>query len=218
MKEKKSVLSLRVASGVLIATLLTTSLIGGTFAKFTTGVNSGDSARSAYWGFQSTNSIDLGNLFASSYDHVASGDSADVIAPGTSGEATFEFSFDDSNGSAPEVDYSFTVSVTDSCADGIKNNSDIQFKLDDGSWGTWDNLVSAIKALAGESGGSKNYTAGNLPDFFNSTSDSHTIYWQWLFEDTGKTTTQDAADTALGNASTAAECSLTISVTATQID
>jgi len=215
---KKKFTSLRISSGIIIATLLTTSLIGGTFAKFTTGVNSSDSARSAYWGFSATNSIDLGDLFKSSYTHVESRDSADIIAPGTNGSVDFSFKFDTSNGSAPEVDYSFTINVTDTCSDSIKTNPDIQFKLDDGSWGSWDNLVNSIKALAGESGGTKNYTAGTLPTFFNTTKDTHTISWQWLFEDATKSATQDAADTALGNAATLPSCSLSISIAATQID
>ena len=53
---------MRVASALLVAVLLTTCAIAGTFAKYTTEVSSEDSARVAYWGFQRTNSIDIKDL------------------------------------------------------------------------------------------------------------------------------------------------------------
>ena len=215
MKKNKP---MRAAAMLAVATLLTTCLIGGTYAKYTTAVSTGDSARVANWGFESVGTIDLGNLFAASYTSVASSDSADVIAPGTSGNATFTFAYDESAADAPEVAYDFTVSVTDSCGSGIKSNPDIQFKLDNGSWGTWDQLIAGLKAPSGDASGTKSYAAGTLPAGFTASDDVHTVAWQWLYTDSGSTDTQNTCDTTLGNADTLAKCSLNLTISAVQKD
>ena len=219
MKKKRSLKSMRTAIGMAIATLLTTCLIGGTFAKYTTSATSTDLARVAYWGFEESGSIGINYLFSDTYTNVASEDGADVIAPGTSGQASFSFEYNDNMTiQAPEVAYTFTVSVTESCSSDIKNNPNIQFKLDDGSFGTWDELVAAIKALSGQASGTKNYAAGELPAAFTSASYIHTIYWQWLFTDATAPAAQDAMDTAMANQSSLPECSLSITVSAVQVD
>lgn len=56
MKKNKM---MRLASCLLVAILLTTSVISGTFAKYTTSSTGTDSARVATWGFQDTASITL---------------------------------------------------------------------------------------------------------------------------------------------------------------
>ncbi|MBR4767456.1 MAG: hypothetical protein IK088_00590 [Lachnospiraceae bacterium] len=216
MKKMKSV---RCAIGLAIATLLTTCLIGGTFAKYTTGAEARDSARVAYWGFDSTNTITLDNLFRSEYTNVASEDGADVIAPGTEGQVSFGFPFTGSgSSSAPEVAYTFTVDVTGTCDPVIENNADILFKLDNGSYGTWDQLIAGLKALSGNAAGSKNYAAGELPDAFDLEGETHTIAWRWAFTDSEDVEGQDEIDTSMGNADVLPTCSLAISVTAVQID
>ena len=96
---------MRLASILLVLVLMTSSVVGGTFAKYTTSATSEDSARVANWGFERTNSMDLTNLFLGSYDNVASNNGDDVIAPGTSGSTSFQFAYDETNGTAPEVAY-----------------------------------------------------------------------------------------------------------------
>ncbi len=233
---------MRLASVLLVCVLLTTSIISGTYAKYTTTASSSDNARVAYWGFQSSNSLDLTNLFSPQYVNtkvdangtVKSADGDDVIAPGTSGSAEFGFAYAEIAGTAtvdttaqainaPEVKYSFTVAVDATCADDIKNNPSIQWKLDNGTWGTWDDMITAIKNLSGSADGSgtANYEAGNLPAAFTTADNTHTISWQWLFPTEGTTeeiATQDAIDTAMGNKATLDTCSIEITITATQID
>lgn len=235
---------LRTASALLVLVLLTTSVISGTFAKYTTSASSEDKARVAYWGFQSTNSMDLTNLFSPQYVQtkvdangtVKSADGDDVIAPGTSGSAKFAFAYAEIGGTAadttaqavnaPEVKYSFTVDVVESCAEAIKNNPNIQWKLDTGNWGSWDDMITAIKELSGDATGTKNYEAGSLPAAFTTADNEHTISWQWLFETADNTETanidemaeQDAADTAMGNTNPLDTCSIKITITATQLD
>ena len=235
---------LRTASALLVLVLLTTSVISGTFAKYTTSASSEDKARVAYWGFQSSNSMDLTDLFSPQYVQtrvtadgtVKSADGDDVIAPGTSGSAEFAFAYAEIGGTAavdttaqavnaPEVKYSFTVGVDGTCAEAIKNNTNIQWRLDTGAWGTWDQMVAAIEALSGDASGTKEYMPGELPAAFTTADNEHTISWQWLFETTDDTTTtdtdemalQDAFDTEMGNKTTLDTCSIKITITATQV-
>ena len=212
---------MRIASILLVAVLLSICVISGTFAKYTTSVSSDDSARVAYWGFQRTNSINIEDLFDAAYDlgtgeTVKFEDGDDVIAPGTTSSATFAFAYDETNAQAPEVAYTFTVSVEGSeCAQSIQDNANIQWKLDNGAWGTWEQLLDSIKLLSGEADGSVDYMPGQLPDAFTTADNVHTVSWQWLI---GDSDAANDADTAMGNAGTLAEVELVITITATQID
>ena len=104
---------MRLASILLVCVLLTTSVISGTFAKYTTQDSASDSARVAKWGVELQVA---GNLFGDAYTDagaITAGDTFtvksftstdgvldDVVAPGTMNEAGFSFSL---NGQ-PEVD------------------------------------------------------------------------------------------------------------------
>ena len=207
---KKNIM-MRVASALLIAVLLTTCAISGTFAKYVTTTGSSDNARVAKWGFEPA-SMDITGLFANVYNSTV-GSSVDVIAPGTEGSAQFAFAYDEANGiNAPEVAYTFKVDTTGSTiADDIKNNTNIQWKLDSGEYGTWDQLITAIEALDGD----ESYDAGELPTAFSTADNTHTIYWRWVFT-TGNAS--DVTDTTMGNADALAEVKLVINITATQVD
>lgn len=219
MKKNKA---MRMASALLVLALLTTCAISSTFAKYTTSANGTDSARVAKWGFTGGNTITITDLFKTAYDKNVNS-AADVIAPGTINSATFGFTYGGETGiNAPEVAYTFEVSTADSsCADTIKNNANIQWKLDSNDWGTWDQMITAIEALDGNiaddssAGTPANYYAANsLPAAFNTAGDNqHTVSWQWLFDNSG-----DNADTAMGNAYDLADVTLKITVTATQVD
>lgn len=235
-KKMKKNKMMRLAALLLVMVLMTTCVIGGTFAKYTTSVTSSDSARVAYWGFQSANSMNLTGLFADTYDNVDSVNGDDVIAPGTSGSTTFKFAWDEDttawegakvNVTGPEVAYTFTVAVKETCDALIKANPNIQWKLDNGAWGTWDNMVTAIMNLSGSTDGSgvKDYTPNTLPSAFTSADNEHTISWQWIFEtadaegtDANEMDVQDVTDTDMGNAQLLDDCSIQITITATQIN
>lgn len=232
MKKNKM---MRLASLLLVMVLMTTCIIGGTFAKYTTSVTSSDSARVAYWGFQSANSMNLTGLFKDAYDGtVDSVDGKDVIAPGTSGSTTFAFAWDEEttawdgakvNVTGPEVAYEFTVAVEENCDALIKANPNIQWQLDENGYGTWDEMIADIKALSGDASGTHEYAPNTLPTAFTAADTVHTISWQWIFEtadvngtEDNEMAIQDAADTAMGNAAELDDCSITITITATQVD
>lgn len=234
---------MRAAAGLMVATLLTTSIISGTLAKYTTKVESSDEARVATWGFTES-SIDLTKLFDKTYDgSVKSGNEEKVIAPGTSKSTTFDFTYNGQE-AAPEVKYSFAVSTDGSAVDPfIEANKNITWSLDNGTYGTWDQLITNIKTLSGNANGTETYDAGTLPDKFNAkASNQHTIAWKWDFnknattnkeywvkgtevlttapaDTTGYTAmTQDEYDTYMGNMTELDDVKVAITITATQID
>ncbi|MBO4406467.1 MAG: hypothetical protein J5849_02095, partial [Clostridia bacterium] len=88
---------MRIASVLMVAALLSTCVISGTFAKYVKSASAGDTARVAKFGVVITAE---GELFATEYDleeelltdasfehSVESSDEDKLVAPGTSGEA-----------------------------------------------------------------------------------------------------------------------------------
>lgn len=222
---------MRLASILLVLVLLSTSVISGTFAKYVTESSANDTARVAKWGFTDAATISLDNLFANAYanENGVAGVTIDgtdnIIAPGTTNSVTFQFVFAGEGGDdiAPEVDYTFVVSTNGSeIGDAIKANTNIKWKLDDGAWGTWDQLIAAIEALDGNVDGNK-YEAGNLPTaFYSNAKDgakTHTVAWQWLINDSdAENDAQNVIDTAMGNNTDLEKVTLVITITATQVD
>lgn len=215
---------MRTAAVLLVAVLLTTSVISGTFAKYTTSASSWDSARVANWGFERTNSMDLTNLFLGSYTNVASNNGDDVIAPGTEGSTTFSFAYDGANGEdGPEVAYTFEVKVEASCDNAILANKNILWQLDNKGYGSWDKMIADITALSGSTTGKQEYAPNTLPAAFTDADEVHTISWKWIFDETAAnkeadTVNGDDLDTAMGNDDALANCSIKITITATQVD
>lgn len=212
--------TLRVSALLLALTLITTCFVGGTFAKYITSDNATTTARVANWGFKSA-SMTLDGLFSTTYQNVKSNDTDLVVAPGTTGQKEFAFHYDDANGAKPEVAYTFTVDTTGSAInDGLK--AELLWSLDDTNYDlTWDELLAEIKGLSGDSTGTKQYAAGELPTDFADDATTHTIYWKWNFEEGTSAqdkATSNAADTTLGNAAALDEVTLKITITAAQVD
>ena len=232
---------LRVASVLLVLTLLSACAISGTFAKYTASSEGTDTARVAYWGFTSNdtnNTIVLNDLFKTSY----TGDNgmiaaADAIAPGTTNSVTFKFGYaTNTNGTAdvttddikaPEVAYKITVDTTGSeCGTTIANNPNILWKLDENEFGSYADMIADIKALSGNSTtGAKEYAANTLPPALvnnDGTPKDHTITWKWIFDETAANangaSNNDAGDTAMGNAADLNNVTISIKITAEQID
>lgn len=110
---------MRLASALLVLTLLTTSIISGTFAKYTTQDSAGDVARVAKWGvvLQAAGSL-YGTNYQKSSNTITNGTEGisvkgtqiadtNVIAPGTKNETGMSFSI---NGT-PEVSTFVQVKV-----------------------------------------------------------------------------------------------------------
>ncbi len=105
---------MRIASVLLVATLLSTCVISGTFAKYVTSGSASDSARVAKWGVRFDIDSDM-FLTEYEYDDTTGGFTTDysvqstekVVAPGTSGDA---YSFTTTG--TPEVSYIVSFAKT----------------------------------------------------------------------------------------------------------
>ena len=224
---------MRLASFLLVAVLLTTCAISGTFAKYVTKTYQEDEARVAYWGFnQAAVDVDI-NLFDDVYSTTVDSENGDnVVAPGTAKTATFAFAYDaktsDKNAlnagaiAAPEVEYTFVVDPTiTGDYDALDANENFKWTLaapdEDAAveYDTVDELLAAVKALSGDVSGTKVYSPGELPEAFTAADQVYTIGWYWTYtvDDDG-----DVADTAMGNAQDLEDVTFTISISATQND
>lgn len=192
MKKNKA---MRLASALLVLTLLTTCAISSTFAKYVTEAKGSDKARVAYWGFDQ-NAVTEIDLFDGEYTNVKASGEVDgfsnVIAPGTKKSTTFAFGYTNYKTdkiTAPEVAYKFTVTPTiTGDHDSLDANANFKWTLAKGDtaaieYNTVDELLAAIKALSGDATGTKEYAAGHLPNAFTSANETYTIGWKWDFQD-----------------------------------
>lgn len=205
MKKNKM---MRLASVLLVLCLLTTSVISGTFAKYTSEATASDDARVARWAFKvgdaniaKSETITF-DLFQTIYDTDGSaetdvqnklGDGKTVIAPGTSGY--FEIKLQ--NTSEVTANYAIDYTVTNNIG------AHIQFSVDNGA--TWtddlaDVAVSDETTLAIGSG-----------------VETIKVMWKWAYESTTDTN-WDADDTTLGIAEDLATLTVAAKITATQVD
>lgn len=127
---------LRLASGLFVLCLITTSVISGTYAKYVTGDKGSDTARVAKWGVEVSTS---GTLFGPAYAETAHATNADsilveaknvaslagdnVVAPGTKNDTGFQVKLT----GTPEVAYDVTAETN------AGTNQDIYLKA--GSYG-----------------------------------------------------------------------------------
>ena len=194
---------MRMAAVLLVCVLLTTSVISGTFAKYTSEATGTATARVAKWGWgETTIAIDLfDDVYGTSVD---SADDANVIAPGTAKTAAIVWTADESF--APEVDYtlSFKVADTTDIPEILEAELDWTLKIDGvaQSFTTFTALKNALEA--------KTYP-GNADD--DAPDVNIEIGWSWAFNGG-----DDAADTYLGNMDPLASLTIAVTMTATQVD
>jgi len=204
---------MRAAGGLMIATMLTTSIVSGTYAKYVTSDSAKDSARVAKFGVTVAAS---GSLFDTSYENgdgtitVVSSTDEKVVAPGTKSDEALTFSIS----GEPEVSVKVAIDVeyeestsdvflkagtypdmtTDDPGDTFTLNADyhpIKYTLSKGSdkilnGGTMKDLKSALATAVNSNIGSNMELADTLGEY--------SITWEWAFEQG-----QDQADTLLGD-------------------
>lgn len=233
MKKNKM---MRIASVLLVAVILTTCAISGTFAKYVTENTGSDSARVAKFGVAIV--ADTFNMFTNEYrkddtsatftgefsvQSDGTGSITDVLAPGTSGSFA-NIAITGKPEVAVDVSVVGTVSLSDNwiaegnfyCPVTITVGSDSINGLD---YDNKDDFANAIKEKI--DGKSAQYAPiailGNTYD--NTNLD---LAWNWDFENAvGTANTQtDTKDTALGDAAVTGELTITIGIdiTVTQID
>ena len=215
---KKNVM-MRVASALLVAVLMTTCAISGTFAKYTTTQTGSDSARVAKWGVVITAN---GEMFTTSEDGATLGAQTvlsagpvdgieDVVAPGMKGNLHAS-TISGSPEVAVEVKYEASLTLT-----GWEVNSAYYCPLDITVGATTfkgldysDAATFAADVEAAIDAYTAKYAAGtNL-----STAAAPVVSWAWAFEVAGN----DAKDTALGDAADPATVELEIVITVNQLN
>ena len=231
---------MRLASGLLVAVLLSTCAISGTFAKYVTSDNGSDSARVAKWGvvvaakdfdmFKADYDTTDTTLFSgSSSVSAAADDRDDVLAPGTSGSFA-DISITGTPEVAVNVVITPTVTVSDNwTVDGafycpvIITVGGTKFcGLDYGSAASFADAIAAN--IAGKSAVYGPNT--NLANYYNNT--NLDISWEWAFTNVEHSTAHntctglqtDVKDTALGDAAVSADLTISIGIeiSVTQVD
>ena len=193
---KKNVM-MRVASALLVAVLMTTCAISGTFAKYTSTQTSSDTARVAKWDIK-LNGKSITEAFEFDlFKTVKDSDNSDetdikvndgtIIAPGTQG--SFEIVL--KNDSEVTAEYVIDYTVTNA------NNIPVVFSLDGSTWKSNINELDVTTPVTIAIG---------------ATAPTITVYWMWAFNGG-----DDAADTTLGLGGTAT-ITVEAKVTVTQVN
>lgn len=236
--------AMRIAAGAGVTTLLTMSVISGSFAKYITSGTGTDSARAAKFGVTVTAN---GTMFASEYAKddenvvgtivksvVSSGGESDhVVAPGTKGEL-LNATITGKPEVAVKVSYEPTLTLngweyTDEDSNLSTEYFPIIFKVGDKKYGITGMKDSAGVVVANGSANiadlktavegavkaySKNYAANT--DLSIATADSVNVSWEWAYNGNS-----DEKDTYLGDQAAANKAStveLSMKTTVTQID
>lgn len=216
---------MRIASVLLVAVLLTTCAISGTFAKYVTTASGTNSARVAKWGVMITGMGD--SLFSNTYakDTATSIDNTvvateKVVAPGTKNESGVTFSLTGTPEVAVKIDIKVTASDGTSAPidvvlpehtgytdytqapytgtfDVAADYHPVVFTLKDGSNVLKSGTLAEIKSYL--EAGSKEYDPRtDLSKIFSTSgTGTYTLTWAWAFDNAEHT--NDKADTYLGN-------------------
>lgn len=228
MKKNKM---MRIASVLLIAVLMTTCAISGTFAKYVTSAEGEDSARVAKWGVTITAN---GETFAEKYNDapdaagtkvVSSVSAENVLAPGTNGSLA-AMTLSGTPEVAVNVTYEATLVLNYWTLADTTEYCPIVFTVNGATYGTNDtdatnksaNIAALVVAVESAiEAYSANYAANqNLAT--ESTVATPDVSWSWAFYTDNA---HDVKDTYLGDkaaAGTAPEITLTIKTTVTQVD
>ena len=218
---KKNNKTLRVAAVLAVGALLSTCLVSGTFAKYTTKNESSDSARVAKFGVTVTGDK---TMFSNTYGAtVVSDDQADVVAPGTDGTLTAN----DITGT-PEVSVhvdntgEFTLTGDWKSKDGTKFYCPIVVTVAGNEISGLD--YANATAFQDAVNDAINKTSNDYAPGVAITSAGTAVSWKWAFNGgaAGKSAAQnDDDDTYLGDQATAGQASglsLKVTTTVTQID
>lgn len=220
MKKNKM---MRIASVLLVAVILTTCAISGTYAKYVTSGNGSDSARVAKFGVTVTGTADTfketyaknDTSFTLAANTVVS--TEDVVAPGTFGSMA-AFTITGTPEVAVRVAFAGSLELGDKWVDSTSayycpieiTVGTTTFKGT--TYASADEFEAAVNAKIATY--TKDYEANT--DLSTISADAPAISWKWAFEGN-----DDVKDTHLGDqaaAGNAATIYLDVTATVTQID
>ena len=215
---------MRIASVLLVAVILTTCAISGTYAKYVTSGNSSDSARVAKFGVTVTGTAET---FKETYAKDNTGftlaantvvSTEKVVAPGTSGSMA-AFTITGTPEVAVNVKFEGTLELGDKWVSDASSTyyCPIEIKVGDTTfkgttYASADEFEAAVNAKIATY--TKDYVANT--DLSGIGANAPAISWAWAFEGN-----DDVKDTYLGDqaaAGNAATISLSVTATVTQID
>ena len=200
---------LRVSAILLVLTLLSTCVISGTFAKYTTSTKANDDARIAKWGVVVEATAEA--FTENDDDTVISFVSGEnVLAPGTDGNLC-GLTITGQPEVAVKIDATAELELTDWAVDSayycplVITVGTTEFKGND--YADAEAFEKAVEdAIVAE-------IAVASVDPNTDLADAVAVTWAWAYEGN-----DDVKDTALGNAAAPATISIAVSVTVTQID
>lgn len=198
----------RLGALALALTLVSTCLMGGTLAKYTTTVTGTATATVAKWVFNANNAaadtkkfenINLGDTLNYKVTDIKTG----VIAPGTEGKFDIEL-----NGTGSKVGIDYTIEIT-KAAITMQNKelpSNLVFSTKEIKEG---NTGNSLDKLSSESG---SLLSGTIDYNDSKMEKTITIYWKWPYA-----TSTEGADIKDTNDSGIENITLDITVTGTQV-
>ena len=224
---------MRAASALMVAVLLTTCTISGTFAKYVSSETGTDTARVAKWGV--VVEADSFGMFKTDYETTdttatfsgaysvssAEGDRDKVLAPGTSGSFA-DIAITGTPEVAVNVEIKPTVAVTGdwTVAGDFYCPVVVTVGTEEISGLDYTSAAAFAEAIADELEGKSAQYAPNkdLGAIYNNT--NLDLAWAWAFEGAAGSKQTDAKDTALGDKAVAGDLTISIGVeiTVTQID
>jgi len=215
---------MRIASVLLVAVLLSTCVISGTFAKYVTSATSTDTARVAKFGVEVA--VEVDGAFAAEYDAnttvtdaqsqtiaktvVAANGTDNLLAPGTSGDLLKSATIEGEPEVAVNVKYEATLTLAGWEVDDeyycplVITVDGTEFKGND-----YDSAAAFIAAVEAALDSDINYAPNTDLEA------EHAVTWAWAFAGN-----DDVKDTALGDAAVTGDITIgfTLVITVTQID
>lgn len=184
----------RLSALALALTLITTCLMGGTLAKYTSKVEGLGTATVAKWkvDFKKGNAEFTNNMSFTLTD-TSLDVKTDTIAPGSKGSIPLTI---DASGSETAVKVSYTINTTSLNSLPIKFYSDVD-------------CTQELTTLTD----SKEYSAATADKKWETT-----IYWKWIASAETEEDKIDDADTAAGKSTTNTTGTITLSLKAEQIN
>lgn len=218
---KKNIM-MRLSAVLLVAVLLTTCVISGTWAKYVSNGSSQDDARVAKWGV-TVAATAAEDIFSSVYDtdKVVSQGAVDVVAPGTTGTLA-GFTITGAPEVAVDVTYSavlvlegWTTTGTDEYCPIVINVSGEDYYIGKTGIDSVSALKTAVEAAIAGRAATRFTPSQTIED------NNLTVTWRWEFTQNTVSAQTDPLDTALGNranAGNAATINLSVTCTVTQVD
>ncbi len=206
---------------LLMAIVVTSYSVSGTYAKYISKIDIADEARVAKWeisGVDKNGTITSGqsiDLFKSSYEYGSNGTvvsaSTDVVAPGTQGQYSFKLTGN------VETNHTIKITTADSINNVVLDNGYNPLKFyvaanntDASTITGWYDFATLLTELQDLYSGTANkvYAPGAVDNT------EYTIFWKWDFNDADDAVS--ANDTKLGENSANHNVTLSIRVTAEQ--